>query len=142
MKLVIVFIVLDPLQLTLKVTLVRPQVALTYKVKIYVIAIACKLETVQSITAFMTKITKFSELSINGIGICTLYTTVKLVPPSFQNIFLTNGGPEGGSDNVLKYILSVDISSSDECDSETSHEHDKEQPKEKLYCSYRKIIIK
>ena len=95
----------------------------------------------QSITAFMTKITKFSELSINGIGICTLYTTVKLVPPSFQNIFLTNGGPEGGSDNVLKYILSVDISSSDP-NSETSHEHDKEQPKEKLYCSYRKIIIK
>ena len=46
MKLVIVFIVLDPLQLTLKVTLVRPQVALTYKVKIYVIAIVCKLETV------------------------------------------------------------------------------------------------
>lgn len=98
----------------------------------------------QSITAFMTKITKFSELSINGIGICTLYMTVKLVPPSFQNIFLTNGGPEGGSDNVLKYILSVDISSSDEYDrnSETFHEHDKEQPKEKLYCSYRKIIIK
>ena len=89
----------------------------------------------------MTKITKFSELSINGIGICTLYTTVKLVPPSFQNIFLTNGGPEGGSDNVLKCILSVDISSSDP-NSETSHEHDKEQPKLKFVCTYRKIIIK
>ena len=131
MKLVIVFIVLDPLQLTLKVTLVRPQVALTYKVKIYVTAIVCKLETVCNHYCIHDKITKFSELSINGIGICTLYTTVKLVPPSFQNIFLTNGGPEGGSDDVLKYILSVDISSSDEYDlnSETSHEHDKEQPK-------------